>query len=223
MVIGLRVKLGGSIPLVQFADDLEEMKPAKQVAFKAARAGIDLLEVGTPLIKRHGVDVVRRFKNWFPTKPIVADMKTIDMGEVEVKMAARAGASAVMISGTAPDSTVLAAVSEAKKRNLTTMASLIGVKDIESRSIELEGMHVDVIVAHAGIDEQVQGITPFEDFRVVRSKIRVPLAISGGINLSNISKVIRLKPQLIIIGRGIYRDSDPLGTAKKIMAAVHSR
>lgn len=46
----------------------------------------------------------------FPDRTILADMKTVDTGAIEVEMAAKAGADVVIVLGSADDSTLLDAL-----------------------------------------------------------------------------------------------------------------
>ena len=100
MVCSLTTRLyGGDLikPILQVALDLLELDRAIQIALEAADGGADWIEAGTPLIKSEGMDAVRELKKALPAKKIVADMKTVDTGAMEVEMAAKAGANVVAI------------------------------------------------------------------------------------------------------------------------------
>jgi len=51
----------------------------------------DIIEVGTPTLIRYGVEAVRRIKQAYPRKPVLADLKTIDAGEGEARLGFEAG------------------------------------------------------------------------------------------------------------------------------------
>src|SRR5665647_249185 len=88
-------------PTVQISLDLTDIDEAVSTAAMAVRAGVDWLEVGTPLIIAHGMHGVRDLKARWPEVPIVADLKTMDGGWLEAEMMARAGASMVVVMGQA--------------------------------------------------------------------------------------------------------------------------
>ena len=67
-------------PIVQISLDLTEIPEALETAEMAMRAGVDWLEVGTPLILAEGMEGVRRLREQYPDTPIVADLKTMDGG-----------------------------------------------------------------------------------------------------------------------------------------------
>ncbi|MCD6237689.1 MAG: orotidine 5'-phosphate decarboxylase, partial [Thermoplasmata archaeon] len=92
--------------ILQVALDLINAHRALQIAKEAVDGGADWVEAGTPLIKSEGMEVVRKLKQSFPEKTIVADMKTMDTGAVETEMAAKAGADVVCILGASDDETI---------------------------------------------------------------------------------------------------------------------
>ncbi|MBW1990828.1 MAG: orotidine 5'-phosphate decarboxylase, partial [Deltaproteobacteria bacterium] len=86
---------------LQLALDFVDLHRALLVADKAVPAGVDWIEVGTPLIKSEGLNAVRELKKRFPGKTIVADMKIMDAGRIEVESAAKAGAAIIDVLGAA--------------------------------------------------------------------------------------------------------------------------
>ncbi len=203
--------------ILQVALDLTDIEQAISIAEKAARGGAHWLEVGTPLIKKEGMRAVELLKRRFPDRKIVADLKTMDTGALEVEMAARHGADVVSILGVADDKTIKDAVDVARKYGIRIMVDLIGVKDKVERAKELEKMGVHYILVHTGIDEQVQGKTPLEDLGKVVKAVKVPVAVAGGLNLQTIPKVIELGATIIIVGGAITKAKNPEETTRKII------
>ena len=73
-------------PILQVALDLLNAERAITIAKDAVKGGADWLEAGTPLIKSEGMEIIRKLREQFPGKTIVADMKTMDAGATEVEM-----------------------------------------------------------------------------------------------------------------------------------------
>ena len=90
----------GRWPVLQVALDFTSIDEAIRVAERIS--GIDdlWLEAGTPLIKSEGVKAIKRLRELFPDKFIVADLKIADAGRIESELAARAGANMVTVLGT---------------------------------------------------------------------------------------------------------------------------
>ncbi len=203
--------------ILQVALDLTDIEQAISIAEKAARGGAHWLEVGTPLIKKEGMRAVEILKRRFPDRKIVADLKTMDTGALEVEMAARHGADVVSILGVADDKTIKDAVEVARKYGIRVMVDLIGVKDKVKRAKELEKIGVHYILVHTGIDEQAQGKSPLEDLEKVVKAVNVPVAVAGGLNLETIPKVIELGATIIVVGSAITKAKDPEKVTRQII------
>ncbi len=203
--------------ILQVALDLTDVEQAISIAERAARGGAHWLEVGTPLIKKEGMRAVELLKRRFPDRKIVADLKTMDTGALEVEMAARHGADVVSILGVADNKTIRDAVDVARRYGIRIMVDLIGVKDKVQRAKELEGMGIHYILVHTGIDEQAQGKTPLEDLAEVVKAVNIPVAVAGGLNLKTIPKVIELGATIIIVGGAITKSKNPEETTRKII------
>ncbi len=68
----------------QISVDTPHVPQGLAVAEAALKAGVTILELGTPLLKYEGVrNVVPIFRQRFPTALLLADMKTMDGGEGE--------------------------------------------------------------------------------------------------------------------------------------------
>src|SRR5258706_6909910 len=93
-------------PIVQISLDLTDVDEALSTAEMALRAGVDWLEAGTPLIIAHGMLGGRRLRERFPTTPIVADLKTMDGGDLEAEMMGKAGATLIVVMARAHEETV---------------------------------------------------------------------------------------------------------------------
>ncbi len=70
---------------LQLALDFVDISRALTVAALAVPAGVDWIEAGTPLIKSEGLNAVRELRRHFPQHTIVADMKIMDAGRIEVE------------------------------------------------------------------------------------------------------------------------------------------
>lgn len=190
--------------VLQIALDFMDLDRAIEIAREAVEGGADWLEAGTPLIKSEGMHAVRTLKKEFPDHTIVADMKIMDVGALEVEMASKAGADVVIILGVSDNSTILEAVEAAKRYGSRIMADLINVENMLERAVELEKLGVDIICIHIGIDQQVKGIKPLEIAKEVSEVIsNADLAIAGGLNSETAPLGISAGANILIIGHAI--------------------
>jgi len=200
--------------------DLLELDRALAIAEEALAGGADWIEAGTPLIKSAGMDAVRRLRERFPGREIVADMKVADTGTMEVEMAAKAGATMVCILADADDAVVQEAVRARDLYGVRLMADLINARDPVARARELEAMGVDIICAHAGIDQQMVGRTSVDLVRELRGKVSVPVAVAGGLDAESAAEAVAAGAGIVIVGGSIVRSGDVAASARKIREAI---
>jgi len=87
-----------------------------------------IIEAGTPLIKQFGLSIIGEIRKLRPDAFIIADLKTLDTGNLETRMCANASADAVVISGLAPISTIEKAVLEARKTGIYAVVDMLNVE-----------------------------------------------------------------------------------------------
>ncbi|MHA1342038.1 MAG: 3-hexulose-6-phosphate synthase [Promethearchaeota archaeon] len=210
------------IPPLQVALDLMNLPRALKIAEEAVRGGATYVEAGTPLIKAEGMNAVRALRKKFPNLTIVADMKTMDAGTVEVEMAAKAGADIVFILGVADDSAIKEAVLAGKKYGVKIAADLIMTKDPAKRATELEKLGVDIINIHVGLDQQVLGKNPIGIVRQVAEVVspHVQIAAAGGLNSETAVLAYEAGADIIIVGGALYKAPSPEESAKKIIESL---
>jgi 3-hexulose-6-phosphate synthase / 6-phospho-3-hexuloisomerase len=206
--------------VLQVALDILELKRALQIAQESFEGGADWIEVGTPLIKSEGMQAVRSMRDYFPDSIIVADMKVADTGTMEVEMAAKAGADIVCILADADDSVIAEAVRASRLYGIRIMADLINVKDPTGRAGELEAMGVDIICAHAGIDQQMTGRNSLELLASLSGQVHIPLAVAGGIDAAGAGEAVRYGADIVIVGGWITRSADVTGSTKRIRSEL---
>ncbi len=200
--------------------DLLELDRSIQIAKEAVSGGADWIEAGTPLIKSEGMDAVREIKKALPGTKIVADMKTVDTGAMEVEMAAKAGADIVALLAVSDNSTIEDALRAARKYGVQIMMDLISVPDPVKRSRELEAIGVDYICVHVGIDQQMTGRDTVDFLKEIAKVVSTPLAAAGGIDPVTGAEAIASGAAIVIVGGSIVRSADVTASALKLRDAI---
>jgi len=209
--------------VLQVALDILELKRALQIAQESLDGGADWIEAGTPLIKSEGMQAIRSIRDRFPDTIIVADMKVADTGALEVEMAAKAGANVVCILADADDSVIAETVRAASLYGIRILADLINVNDPVIRALKLETMGVDIICAHAGIDQQMMGKSSLELLADLAGQVHIPLAVAGGIDAKSAGLAVQCGADIVIVGGHIVRSADVTMSTKRIRAAIDNR
>ncbi|MFH1075500.1 MAG: 3-hexulose-6-phosphate synthase [Pseudomonadota bacterium] len=207
-------------PILQLALDFVDIQRALKAAEAAVEGGVDWIEAGTPLIKSEGLAVVRALRARFPDKTIVADMKIMDAGRIEVEAAAKAGADIVDVLGAASDATILECVEAGKNYGAKIAVDLIAVKDIVGRAKEIEMMGADYITVHCSIDDQMRGENPFSVLQKVCEAVSTPVGVAGGINSETAHQAVAAGACVIIVGGAITKSPDPSHATALLKKAI---
>lgn len=206
--------------VLQVALDLVNQDRAIAIAKDSVKGGVDWIEAGTPLIKSEGLDVIRRLKETFPKKTIVADMKTMDTGALETEIAAKAGADVVCILAASDDSTIIDALKSARRYGVKIMADLLGVKDVLKRAKQMEKLGVDYLCIHVGIDQQMKGKKPTEILSSIVKNVNIPIATAGGINSETAADIVKAGASIVIVGGAITKAKDVKKATQIIKKAI---
>lgn len=204
---------------LQFAIDTLTTEHALALA-AAAAPHVDILELGTPLIKSEGLSAVTAIKNAHPDKIVFADLKTMDAGELEAEIAFATGADLVTVLGTAGDSTIVGAVKAATKHGKGVVVDLIGVADKPARAKEVVALGAEFVEMHAGLDEQAEEGFTFETLLRDGEASGVPFSVAGGVNASSIGAVQNSGARIAVAGSAIYSASDVGAAAALLRDAI---
>ena len=205
---------------LQVAMDVLTTDDALALAGKVAPY-VDIIELGTPLIKAEGLRAVTAIKDAHPDKIVFADLKTMDAGELEADIAFSAGADLVTVLGTAGDSTIVGAVAAATKHGKGIVVDLIGVKDKSGRAREVIALGAQFVEMHAGLDEQAEDGFTLDTLLTDGTESGVDFSVAGGVSLATIASVQSAGASVAVAGSAIYSAADPAEAAAALRAAIN--
>ena len=188
--------------LVQVSIDVITMEEALALAHGSVRAGVDWLEVGTPLLLAEGLHAVAAFRKEFPDVPIVADLKTMDGAGLEAEMMFKAGADMVVVMGVAHDASIIEQVKMAKQYGGKVMADVMLCPDKPGRARQAQEMGVDYIIVHTGFDERnmIPGLSPLDDLPDVLDAVDIPVQAVGGLSVEQAIETLELGAEIVVFG-----------------------
>ncbi len=207
-------------PVLQVALDFVDLSRALKVAEMALEGGVDWLEAGTPLLKSEGLCVIRELKSRFPGTTIVADMKTMDAGRIEMESAAKAGADVAMVMGVASDATIKECIAAGHNYGIKIGIDMLGVTDLVNRARAVEQWGADFVGLHTAIDDQMSGVGSLDPLTALCSGVNIPVAAAGGINAETVGSVISAGVDIVVVGGGISKGKDVKKAAEEIKAAM---
>jgi 3-hexulose-6-phosphate synthase len=229
----LSMSTRSAIKQILKGDDTMEVKPLLQVALDyvdkddvlrvaaLVQSYVDILDIGTLLLKKEGVQVIEKIKNAFPDKLVFADTKTLDLGQLEARMVFEAGADMMSVCGAASNATIGLAIREAHLLGKKVLIDLIGTDSSYRQIKRLSYFQPDYITIHTGIDERHTENTLFDKVEIISQISPVPLAIAGGIEVDDIPYLLVFQPAIIIVGTAITTSSHPQRIAQHFWEGIH--
>lgn len=205
---------------LQLALDMLTTEDALRVA-TLAKDHVDIIEIGTPLIKHEGLKVLHALREAFPDKTILVDLKTMDVGRYEADFCFDNGADMVTVLGVADDATIKGALESARNHAKEVVVDLINVADKAARARAVQGFGAHYVGVHSGIDQQLQGQSPLDDLKAVQDAADgIGVVVAGGINLGSLPTVKALRPEIVVVGGAITGAPDPAKAAAAIRSEL---
>lgn len=128
-MIGFRINNLAMPPYLEVVLEDDDWRRAEGVLKDLPRKDAIIIKAGAPLIKRYGVEVCQKIHQIRPESIVIADMKTLDTGNLEARMAGDATADVVTFSGRAPLKTMERFMEECRKVGALALMDTINVAD----------------------------------------------------------------------------------------------
>jgi len=221
-IMGFRVTRLWDPPYLQVAFDLVDVAEVRRVLSSLPESDHILIEVGTPLVKMLGVSVVKEIRAIRPGAFVILDLKTLDTGNLEVRLAADSTADAVVISGLAPKKTLELSIREARKTGIYSIIDMLNVPDPLA---VLKGLEVlpDVVELHRAIDMEKSAYawSNIRDIQALaRDGRRLLVAVAGGIRTDTEGAALAAGANILVVGRAITRSKDIRDMAEQFLTGL---
>jgi len=209
-IMGFRVPRLWNPPYLQIALDVTDIEKAKDILQRLPASDRIILEAGTPLVKKYGMGIVHELRAFAKDSFIIADLKTLDVGQVEVDVAFEETADAMVVSGLASKETVDKFIYEAKRLGVYSIVDMMDVSD-PLHALERYEELPDVVIIHRGIDAEKGGAPRWNlvgEIKKAFKEKKMLVAVAGGIEPSNIKNALDAQADIIIVGRYITQSRD---------------
>ena len=207
-IMGFKVTRLWDAPYLQVAMDLVDMGKVAQVLKEVPENDHVIIEAGTPLIKKFGLGVIGEIRKLRPNAFIIADMKILDTGNLEARMAADATADAVVVSGLAPVSTIEKAISEARKVGIYSIVDMLNVQ-APAKLIASLKVKPDIVELHRAIDVE-ESAYAWGDIPAIKKAAggKLLVATAGGIRVDVVKDALKAGADILVVGRAITASKD---------------
>ncbi len=231
-VMGFKVHRLWNPPYLQVAMDLVDMRQVERVLTSVPQNDHVIFEAGTPLIKQFGLAVIGEIRKIRPNCFIVADLKTLDTGNLEARMVSNAGGDAAVVSGLAPIETIAAFIKEAKKCGIYAIIDMLNVEE-PAKLIEKLGemggkaLLPQYVEMHRAIDKEASGEYSWGDIVKIKEVgqkygAKILVATAGGIRQPVVKKAIAAGADIVVVGRAITASKDIKNAAESFLAELDS-
>ena len=226
-VAGIRIPRLWRPPYIQVALDHPALEKQMKVVNQLPKSDRILLEVGTPFLKKYGVESIKKIRELAREKFIVADLKTLDVGKLEVDFAFDATADAVVASGLAATASLDKFILEAQRLGIYAYVDTMEVQNPIEKLSSLRQIP-DVVIIHRAIDVEQStagksspdaaqkarwGLVPkikelYADKKKASGRDRVLVAVAGGIEPSTATYAMEQGADILIVGRFVAAAKD---------------
>lgn len=229
-IMGFKVTRLWSPPYVQVALDLDNLDTMEKIINAVPDRERVLLEAGTPLIKKFGVGVVSKIRAIRPDAFIIADLKTLDVGRVEIKMAADETADAVAISGLGTIESIEKAIHEAQKQGIYSILDMMNVDNFKEKLNQIQdNLKPNIVLLHRNVDletsmaekgEDTSSMTEWGNIKEIKKLLGAGglVAVAGGITPEKVEEAIESGADIIVVGRYIIGSRDVRRSAEDFLA-----
>ena len=209
---------------VQFAVDCISLAKGIELA-NQIRDYIEIIELGEEFIAKYGHMAIREFKQEFPEKKILADIKIMDSGYKVGLPCLEAGADIITVCARAKEKTIAEAIRACRETGKECFVDLVAVPDYSEIVDMINRLKPDYVCAHLSGDDSRDGqaettrrLEAMMD-EIKKCKFDAKLVLSGAIKVENIPAIKRCNPYHVIIGRAIKEAEDPVEVAKTFYEA----
>lgn len=210
-VMGFRVPRLWRPPYLQIALDIPSLERTREIISQIPQSDRIILEVGTPLLKKYGVKAIRDLRDTDRDMFIVADLKTLDVGKVEVDLAFEETADAVVASGLAAPEILDGFVYEAKRLGIYAVVDMMEVATPVQKLRQLK-QFPDIVLLHRAIDVEKAGVGHrmelIRELKQMFPNERFLVAVAGGITPETAQEALKNGADIVIAGRYITQSRD---------------
>ena len=195
-------------PYLQIALDIPDLERTKKIIREIPKSDRIILEAGTPLIKRYGTKVINELREVAKSDFMIADLKTLDVGQVEVDLAFDDGADAVVASGLATVEVIDKFIYEAKRVGIYAILDMMNVEDPIKKLKSLKELP-HIVILHRAIDSEKKEKHRFGLIKDIKREFPdLYVAVAGGIEPETVPLALKEGVDIIIVGRFITQSKD---------------
>lgn len=200
---------------IQLALDLLDRSRALSMVEGVADE-VDIIEVGTSLLKLCGIGIVDEIRRIAPDVPIFVDIKVIDGPQREADLMAMCAPAYYSMLAVAADTAVSTVLAAAADTGSEVVFDLQSVPDPAARAKQLVDLGATKFCVHKNTDLGSAPVDGFREVADVRAAGGLAVAVAGGISLGTVELVRdAVAPDVTVVGGAILNAPDPRAAAHR--------
>lgn len=201
-------------PYLEVAFDIPDWRRVEGIIRALPEHEAIIIEAGTPLVKRYGVEVCRKIHQIRPDSIVLADLKTISSAEREARMAAEATADVASFAGVGPLKASEGFIEACRDAGVMPLLDTISLHD-PLPVLDKLSVKPDVVELHRAIDlELTDAAHQWGNIPQIKEAINgAPVAVAGGIRLPKVKEALSSGAEILVVGRAITVAKDVTNAA----------
>lgn len=213
-MIGFRINNLAMPPYLAVALETDDWWRAEGILKSLPRKDAIVIKAAPPLIKRFGVEVCQKIHQIRPESIVIADMKTLDTGNLEARMAGDATADVITFSGRAPLKTMERFMEECQKVGALSLMDTVNLPD-PLEVINQLSLKPDIVELQGMPDKKlIQGIKKACGKRAL-------VALAGEIELGKVKETLASGVDILVVGGTITEARNVHEAAIAFLSLIH--
>jgi 3-keto-L-gulonate-6-phosphate decarboxylase len=207
---------------LQIAFDVLDIDKCLDVA-KSVEMYADSFEIRSSLLLRYGIHIIEEFRSAFPNKEIFVETQIVSHAQDIVPMCIKAGADWVSVMAGTTQQIIHGVSTLANQKNKSVTLDLLDANSIGQAAMDAKRLGVDALLYHNVYDHQDEASFAMEEWDELRGNSNLPIYITSNIDRDNINFIMKLQPDVIIIGKTITQTVNPAQEAEFYFNAIHNK
>ena len=203
---------------LQIAFDLVDLEKSLAIA-KELQAFADVIEVGSILIYKHGVQAVEAFREAFPDKTLLADAKIVGEGRQATSLFAKANADWITVMAGTAKHIIHQATKDAHDNGKKILLDLRDARSLGQSALEAKSLGGDGLLFHVPLEESKEVL--MEEWELVQGNTSLPVFISARVARERVPELIELNPAGLVISSAITQATHPKQQAEYFYNLIH--
>jgi len=207
---------------LQIAFDVLDLNKCLEIA-QSVEMYADSFEIRSSLLLKYGTFCIEQFKEHFPDKELYVETNIVSYAQDIVPMCVKAGADYVSVMAGTSQQIIhgVAILAHQKKKSVTL--DLLDAHSIGQAAMDAKKLGVDALLYHNIYDNQDEAPFAMEEWDNLRGNTNLPIYITSNIDRNNISFIMSLNPDIIIIGKTITQAGNPVAEAAFYFNEIHNQ